>query len=112
MVAASLGCRVMGRNLTRRELRIVAPMVHYGFGAAVGGLYGAYCVRLGPRYRGSGIGLGAALWATADELAMPILGLSIPTSRRAGEKHLQSLVAHLVYGLMAERVRRQARAAL
>ena len=57
----------------------------------------------------SGVGLGTALWITADEIAMPILGLSEPTTRRHLEMHLQSFVAHIVYGMIAERVRSSTR---
>jgi len=53
--------------------------------------------------------LGTALWLTADEIAMPLLGLSEPTTRRPLEMHLHSFAAHLVYGLTAEVVRHSAR---
>jgi uncharacterized membrane protein YagU involved in acid resistance len=49
------------------------------------------------------------LWMTADEIAMPVLGLSEPTTRRPVEMHLQSLAAHVVYGVVAERVRKRVR---
>jgi putative membrane protein len=79
--------------------------VHYGFGAAVGALYGAWVERSGrDRFR-SGLGIGTALWVGADEIAMPLLGLSQPTTRRPVEMHMQSFAAHVVYGVVAERVR-------
>jgi hypothetical protein len=49
------------------------------------------------------------LWITADEIAMPVLGLSEPTTRRRVEMHLQSFAAHVAYGVVAERVRSRAR---
>ena len=49
--------------------------------------------------------LGTALWVTADEIAMPLVGLSQSTLRRPLEMHVQSFVAHLVYGVVTERVR-------
>ena len=51
-----------------------------------------------------------AVWAGADELAMPLLGLS----RRDYplEAHLQAFTAHLVYGVTTEAVRRLFRRAL
>jgi uncharacterized membrane protein YagU involved in acid resistance len=92
------------RRLTYDELRIAAPVLHYAFGTAVGAVYGMYAERR-PGKR-SGAWLGTTLWFTADEVAMPILGLSEPTTQRPLEMHLQSLTAHLVYGAMAEGVRR------
>ena len=56
----------------------------------------------------AGLGFGAALWLVADVVAMPLLGLSRPTTRRRLEMHLQSLAAHLVYGITTELVRHPA----
>jgi uncharacterized membrane protein YagU involved in acid resistance len=47
-----------------------------------------------------------AVWLGADEIAMPLLGLSRPTTRRPFEMHLQSLAAHLVFGTATEMTRR------
>jgi NAD(P)-dependent dehydrogenase (short-subunit alcohol dehydrogenase family) len=111
LAAQTLAMTLLGRRLTRDELRIAAPMMHYAFGTAVGALYGAYADRL--RARGaSGVALGTTLWLTADEIGMPLLGLSEPPTRRPLEMHLQSLAAHLVYGVTAEAVRQPARAAI
>jgi NAD(P)-dependent dehydrogenase (short-subunit alcohol dehydrogenase family) len=111
LAAQAIANSLLGRRLTRGELRIAAPLVHYTFGTVAGALYGAYADRLRGR-AASGVNLGTALWLTADEIAMPVLGLSQPTTRRPFEMHLQSLAAHLVYGLTAEAVRQPARAAL
>jgi putative membrane protein len=100
---------LLGRRLTRDELAVATALVHYSFGATVGALYGAIVQRA---YRGrfrSGLALGTALWISADEIAMPVLGLSGPTTRRPLEMHLQSCAAHLVYGVVAERVRSRVR---
>jgi hypothetical protein len=73
LAAQTLAMTLLGRRLTRDELRIAAPMMHYAFGIAVGALYGAYADRL--RARGaSGVALGTTLWLTADEIGMPLLG--------------------------------------
>jgi hypothetical protein len=42
---------------------------------------------------------GATLWATADEVAVPALGLSEPASEYPAAIHLQALASHLVYGV-------------
>jgi uncharacterized membrane protein YagU involved in acid resistance len=46
------------------------------------------------------------VWLLADEIAMPLLGLSGPTTRRPIEMHLQSFVSHLVFGTATEVTRR------
>jgi hypothetical protein len=105
-VAAQVLARAtIDRRLTERELSIAAPLIHFSFGAAVGAAYGASLDTV-PHHRRSGVALGSALWLAADEVAMPVLGLSRSTLERPLEMHCQSLVAHLVYGVVTERVRR------
>jgi hypothetical protein len=106
-LAAQMLASMAGRRLTDRELAVTAPFVHFSFGAAVGAAYGMYVARRRDRGR-SGLGLGATLWFTADEVAMPLLGLSRSTLRRPLEKHAQSLAAHFAYGVVTEWVRRVA----
>ena len=82
--------------------------MHYLFGATVGAIYGAYAERL--QANSSGAAFGTTVWLAADEIAMPLLGLSDSTARRPLEMHLQSLAAHLVYGSATEMTRRSVRA--
>jgi hypothetical protein len=104
LAAQALARYVIGRRLTRRELRVAAPLMHYSFGAAVAAIYGAYAERRhGNR---SGAAFGTTVWLAADEIAMPLLGLSDSTARRPIEMHLQSFVAHLVFGTATELTRR------
>jgi hypothetical protein len=103
--AQTLACATIDRRLSHRELSIAAPVIHFGFGAAVGAMYAAL-LDGAAEDRPSGTALGVAVWLGADEIAMPLLGLSGSTLQRPAEMHCQSLVAHLVYGVVAERVRR------
>jgi putative membrane protein len=91
---------VIGRRLDRHELAVAATLVHYAFGAAAGALYGAYVARR-PR-AATGVGFGLTVWLLADEIAMPLLGLSESTLRRPLEKRLQSIAAHIVFGKTTE----------
>jgi hypothetical protein len=94
---------IAGRSLDRSELAVAATFTHYAFGAAMGALYGAYAERR--RRQPTGIGFGLAVWLLADEIAMPLLGLSGSTLRRPLEKHLQSIAAHIVFGMTTEAAR-------
>ena len=108
LAAQAIAGYLLGRHLTQEELRFAAPLVHYLFGAAVGAIYGAYAERRqADRF---GAAFGTTVWLAADEIAMPLLGLSDSTARRPLEMHLQSLVAHLVYGSATEMTRRSVRA--
>jgi uncharacterized membrane protein YagU involved in acid resistance len=109
MAAQMLARTTINRPLSDRELAVVAPILHFGFGAGVGAAYGVYVDRASED-RASGTVFGSALWLAADEIAMPLAGLS--DSTRPLEMHTQSFVAHLVYGVVAERVRRVIRRAI
>jgi hypothetical protein len=101
LAAEALGRHAAGRELTLTERRLGARAIHYTFGTVVGGVYGS---RRGSRSLslGEGLAFGLAVWAIADELAMPILGLSQSTRMRPIEMHLQAAAAHVVYGGVTE----------
>jgi NAD(P)-dependent dehydrogenase (short-subunit alcohol dehydrogenase family) len=101
IVAQRLAGALIGRALTRDELAVAAPAVHYAFGAAMGAVYGVYAERTRLHPLASGAAFGAAVWLAADEAAMPLLGLSEPPDARSLEMHGQALAAHLVYGATA-----------
>ena len=109
-IAAQTAARAtIDRPLTRDELAVAAPLVHYAFGAAMGGLYGGLA-EVSPAVRAcGGTAYGTAVWIGADEIAMPRLGLSDPEAARPLEMHAQALAAPLVYGLTLELVRRAVR---
>jgi hypothetical protein len=74
MQAASAAARaIAGRSLTEREKRVGGPVVHYGFGAAVGAIY-AIAAELRPdTAAAAGLPFGAAVWLAADEIGVPAL---------------------------------------
>jgi putative membrane protein len=108
LVAQTLAVYIAGRRLTLQELGIAAPLVHYLFGAAMGAIYGVYTERR--RSDRSGACFGTTVWLAADEVAMPLLGLSETIACRPLEMHFQSLVAHLIFGTTTELTRRTVRA--
>lgn len=107
IAAQTVAGAVIGRPLQGNALAVGAALVHYSFGVAIGALYGAFAARH-PR-QASGIGFGLAVWLLADEIAMPLLGLSQSTLRRPAEKRLQSIAAHLVFGMTTEVTRKSER---
>ncbi len=91
--------------LNQKQKKYAGPVVHYLFGAVVGAAYGAAAEKL-PVNKVVGLPFGAVLWATADELAVPKLGLSKPFRAYPPAAHLNALANHAVYGLTTEMVRR------
>lgn len=112
MKAAGKLAHIAGQELTHEEKRRASPWVHYGFGTAMGALYGM-AMETSPRgVRAQRIpffgGLfGSALFLGADEMAVPAMGLA--EAAETPSSHLYGWASHLVYGLTAEFVRRQVR---
>jgi putative membrane protein len=80
--------------------------VHYAFGALMGGVYGASAEANPAANALAGIPFGAILFAAADEVALPALGLSDKPAAYPLSTHLYGLVSHAVYGVTTETVRR------
>lgn len=103
---------VLGRHLTREQRRRAGPLVHYGFGTAVGALYGAASEFASPVKMLGGAPFGAVLFAGADEIAVPAFRLSGAPGEYPASTHLYGLASHVVYGLTTELVRRMVRKAI
>jgi putative membrane protein len=95
-----------GRHLTRDEEKVAGPLVHYVYGAAIGGLYGYAATRNPKITAAAGLPFGVAAWIFADELPLPLFGLSEPPWKYPASMHAYSLASHVVYGVTTEVVRR------
>ncbi len=111
-VAEAITESVFDRRLKESEKEPAGAVVHYAFGAATGGLYGALAEVAPVVAVGAGLPFGAIFWLTADEIAVPALGLSKKPTEYPLSTHAYSLCSHLVYALTAEAVRRTLRRAL
>jgi uncharacterized membrane protein YagU involved in acid resistance len=103
--AEAISEEVFGHELARYEKKWAGPLVHYGFGMALGAFYGA-CASALPVEAGSGMGYGAAIWLGADEIAVPLVGLSGPPTDTPLSGHVNALASHLVYGLVTHFTRK------
>lgn len=77
----------------------LATRIHWAQGIAMGGTYGMTRGRAGGADISGGIVFGTALWVVADEVAVPLLGLSEGPAAHPPSEHLEGLGAHLVYGV-------------
>ena len=112
LVAQRLAAAALDRSLTRDELSVAAPFVHYAFGALMGAFFGGLVERSEGLAPLSGAAWGTALWAVGDEVAVPMLRLSRPTTEYPAEVHLQAFASHLVYGITTEIVQAGVRAVI
>ena len=95
-----------GEHLSWEGEQRGGPIVHYAFGALMGGLYGGL-TEYSPAVRSAfGTTFGSLLFAGADLLAVPALGLSGSPKDAPASSFATPLAAHLVYGATTELVRR------
>jgi uncharacterized membrane protein YagU involved in acid resistance len=110
--AARLSRGLFHHELDEEEKKVAGPAMHYAMGAVSGAVYGAAAELAPVVSRGAGLPFGAAVWLTADEIAVPALGLSKAPTEYPASVHAQAFAAHLVYGLVTDLVLRGLRRVL
>ena len=103
---------VFGHELQESEKEPAGAAVHYAFGTATGGLYGALAEVSPQVTAAAGVPFGAAFWLIADEISVPLLGLSKGPTEYPVSTHAYALASHVVYGVTAELSRRALRQVL
>jgi len=103
---------LFGHELQEDEKKPAGAAVHYAFGTATGGLYGALAEISPAVTTGAGLPFGAVFWLVADEAAVPLLGLSKGPTEYPLSTHVYAFASHLVYGMTAEYSRRALRQVL
>lgn len=100
---------ISGRHLDKEGRRKGGAIVHYAFGTALGGAYGA-AAEVMPRVKAyGGLPYGALVFAGVDEAALPLLKLSKKPQEYPVSTHLYALSSHLAYAAAADGVRRLVR---
>lgn len=94
-----------GRHLSWEGREKGGPIVHYAFGALMGGIYGGLAECDCGVTAGRGTSFGAALFGGADLIAVPALHLAPPESGKLSRGQVTPFAAHLVYGATTELVR-------
>ena len=97
---------LLSRSLPEAKKPLASNVVHYAFGASVGGLYGGLAT-VAPRVAlALGLPFGVVVWLGAHVIMVPTLGLAPPVTRQPPLKEALEFVLHLVYGVVTELVRR------
>jgi putative membrane protein len=100
---------VFGHKLRESEKKPAGAAVHYAFGTATGGLYGALAELTPQVTTAAGVPFGGVFWLLADEISVPLLGLSKGPTAYPLSTHAYSLASHFVYGVTTEVTRRAVR---
>jgi uncharacterized membrane protein YagU involved in acid resistance len=100
-----------GQHLSHEEREQAGPVVHYVFGALMGGLYGGLAECADWTSLGFGTVFGALLYAGADLIGVPAFDLAPSPTDQPIAAQATPLAAHLVYGATTDLVRRAIRAA-
>lgn len=99
-------------KLDSKTKTFATEAVHWGFGAAVGAAYGAVAEYYPAATARDGATFGVTLMGFAHEGALPALGLSRPPAQQTNREKSSELVTHVVFGVVAELVRRSVRKTL
>ena len=94
-----------GRHLSHEQKEKAGPVVHYTFGALMGGVYGGLAEVAPSVTSGLGTTFGGVLFGAADLLAVPALNLAPPTKNPLTPELASPFAAHIVYGVTTEIVR-------
>jgi putative membrane protein len=97
--------RVAGHALDSQTMEIASEGIHWGFGAAVGGAYGALAEYYPAATSKEGASFGMALEALTHEAALPALGLSPEPEDATMRERASEVTSHVVYGVTTEFVR-------
>jgi putative membrane protein len=103
--AAALG----HRGLTARQRVRAQQVIHYGFGAALGGAYLAAASRWPAVTRGRGALAGLAIYVGTHGSLLPALGVQRPPWRLAPAAVVWESTSHAVFGAALEAMRRVVR---
>lgn len=101
-MADRIAVALIGRQVSDDRKPIAAAAVHYGFGAALGLLYGGGSTAA-PEVRARfGTAFGVAVSLLADEIAVPAADLSPPPRQVPIATHIYGTASHVIFGLALE----------
>jgi hypothetical protein len=101
-IAATKAGALVGQKLSERQLATLGKGLHWGIGVGAGAAYGVLRHRMRASRWGSGVAFGTAFWATIDEGANTLLGLTPAPNAFPLQTHARGLAGHIAFGLTAD----------
>jgi uncharacterized membrane protein YagU involved in acid resistance len=99
VLAGKLAKAVEGVELDRETRQKRGTAIHWGYGVFWGGMFGALRDRVPLVGTACGVGFGLGLWLIGDEVLMPAMGLSPPSTQFPWRNHARAAANHLAYGV-------------
>ena len=104
--------KIAGHSLDSESKVEASETIHWAFGVAAGAAYGALAEFYPAATAKEGASFGLALMTLTHEKALPAAGLSAPPDEQSPRERTSEAATHLLYGVVAERVRRIVRGML
>jgi putative membrane protein len=108
-LAKRLSREFLHREIPDDNVQTAEAAMHYCFGTVMGGIYGGLSEYLPQTKAGFGSAYATLLFVGADEIAVPLAGLSAKANEVPLSSHVLGFTAHMVYGVTTELVRRGTR---
>ena len=96
---------VAGHELDKPTSVADSEGIHWGLGAAAGAAYGALAEYYPAATDKEGATFGLALMTLTHETALPAMGLAAEVEDQSPREQTSEAASHLLYGVVAERVR-------
>ena len=97
--------RLAGHSLDTTTKEVASEAIHWGFGAAAGAAYGALAEFYPAATSKEGASFGLALMALTQEGALPAMALAAAPEDQSFRERSSEAAGHVLYGVVAERVR-------
>lgn len=98
--------KIAGNTLSHGQKEMAAEAIHWGFGAVTGAAYGALAEFYPAATGKDGANFGMTLMALTHEGALPAMGLSADPADQTTREKSSEMTTHIVFGMVAETVRR------
>ena len=98
--------KIAGHDLSGPTKTLATESIHWTFGAAAGAAYGALAEFYPNATSRNGASFGMTLMALTHEGALPAFGLSAQPEEQTTREKSSEMVTHVLFGVVAETVRR------
>jgi putative membrane protein len=97
--------KIAGHELAPATKKAAGEAIHWSFGLAAGAAYGAAAEYFPAATAKEGASFGLVLMALTHESALPAMGLEAPVEEQTSREHTSEAASHVLFGVVAERVR-------